>query len=977
MRDGLVYFFLLITLGLNAQERCGSIAPSDGSFETWMKEKMLTKKLTQSNNFKAPVYQIPIVVHVFHKGEPIGSGVNLSEERILAQIDSLNADFRRLNADTINTPMIFRPIAADVEINFVLAKQDPDGNPTNGIVRLQGSRNTYRSNSHRPLLRSESFWPATNYLNVYVVDLQVFLGYASFPLISLEGNKNEKEDYIFDGVLVDYEYFGVNPSAPSFQSFGRTLTHEIGHYLGLRHIWGDGNCSIDDFVDDTPLADDDNGNYTSPCTFPNPNDSRVCESGEPEMFQNYMDYTDDICMNLFTEGQKTRMRIVMENAQNRPSLTTSPGLIEPNRFLDDLAITEILDPNFALCETGTLPQVVVTNYGTNEVTSYDIQLLIDGNHVGSPERITTILLPLESDTVAFDMQTVTALTSITFEITGVNENTDGNISNNSFSRIVSNTSSNDLPFIENFEDLPGVLGNYGNNQPWEIVNAPKDVSTNQAMVFKSHNNTQWFGENTILKTPIMDLTGISAGDLLFSYAHANVSEEFYDGLMVKASVDCGETFPDIIFSSFGTDLSTAGESDTYFTPANQLEWVDTLISITEYRDIDGVQFAFVGLNGSGNNIYLDDIQVQEANLFENDIKPISLEAPLLTCSQSSNLRLVIRNNGFQDISSFEVEYFINGDTNTVSFEDLSIPSRDFSSFSLPVNNLTEGDNLFGAEVIRVNDAPDGSVGDNSIDVVLIKDNVADEYPLTVDFETTDPWTITSNQGEPLFERTSIKNNGLLEAKGFDVNELGIKSWFVSPKLNTGNLDSAKLYFRASYAARDGFEDRLEVLMSVDCGENFNTILLNADSDSLKVTTISNEWTSPNQIQWKSYELDLSRSFFFEEEIRIAFVFTPGGGNNLFIDDISIREGDIPSYQDIVRIYPNPATFRFNVGLNLPQKEPVTIRFVDISGKIVFEDYIENAFNQVIEYKAPSQEGLYFLTIIGDQFSTSQKLFISR
>ena len=206
MRSVVLLTLLLTALSGYTQERCASIARQSGEFENWLRLK-ISQNRKAAHRHQAAIVQIPVVVHVFHKGESIGSGVNLSTERIRAQIDSLTADFRRNNADTINTPSEFSSITADIEIEFVLAKQDPAGNPTNGIVRLQGSRNVYRANSHRPLLRSESFWPASNYLNMYVLDLQSFLGYASFPTVSLNGNINTTEDLTFDGVLIDYQYF--------------------------------------------------------------------------------------------------------------------------------------------------------------------------------------------------------------------------------------------------------------------------------------------------------------------------------------------------------------------------------------------------------------------------------------------------------------------------------------------------------------------------------------------------------------------------------------------------------------------------------------------------------------------------------------------------------------------------------------------------------------------------------------------------
>lgn len=977
MRIGALILFVFISISLPAQDRCGTIAPSTGEFENWISTK-IAQRQGEARRPHAPVYQIPVVVHVFHKGESVGTGVNLSEDRIKAQIDSLTADFRRLNSDAINTPTDFLPVAADIEIEFVLAKQDPAGNPTNGIVRLQGSRNTYRASFDRPLLRSESSWPAEHYLNIYLLDLQTFIGYASFPITDLEGITNNSGDYTFDGVLVDYQYFGVNLSTPTFDSFGRTLTHEVGHWLGLRHIWGDGNCAADDFVDDTPLADDDNGDYTSPCTFPNPDDDEVCVSGEPEMFQNYMDYTDDVCMNLFTEGQKTRMRTVMDNAPNRTSLITSPGLISPTQFSNDLAAVDIISPEYVECSSNIIPVLKVENFGNTEVTSYDVQLYIDGSPNGSPQSIATPLSPLAADTVSFSAKAISSTpSSISFEIINVNGGSDGNPTNNTISRDITSTSTSNLPFTEDFEGPATVLGPNGASFPWEITNAPKNTSSNQAFNFKAHNNAEWFGESTVFKTPVFDLTGLPSGDLVFSYAHANPPNAFYDGLMIKASTDCGETFPDVIFSSFGPELATAPENEDYFTPSNQLEWVDTLLSITNYRDIDGVQFAFIGINGSGNNIYIDDVQVIETDLFENDIKPTSLNAPLITCAEFSELDLRIRNVGSQVITSFEVRYHVNGDTTITSFQGLNIASKDYSTVSINAGSLVEGDNSVGAEITLVNGIADESVIDNLIEIMLTRNVNEDEYPLSIDFESQDNWNLATTASTNLFKRVQNESNGVLRANGFNASELGLTSWFISPKLNTGGLDSAGLSFRASYASRDGLNDRLQVLLSTDCGESYPVVLLDADSDSLAVMSTTSKWTPLSNNDWKEYELDLSHSFFFDENIRIAFVFTPGGGNDLYIDDINIRANELPTYENVILTYPNPAVSRFNLGFNLPQKESVTVRLIDISGRIIFEEQIENALNQVIEYKAPNQEGLYFLNVEGSQFNSSQKLFISR
>jgi len=293
-------------------------------------------------------------------------------------------------------------------------------------------------------------------------------------------------------------------------------------------------------------------------------------------------------------------------------------------------------------------------------------------------------------------------------------------------------------------------------------------------------------------------------------------------------------------------------------------------------------------------------------------------------------------------------------------------------------NLLQGENEIGVEIVNVNGVSDQSTLDNSLEYALQKDENNDEYPLVVDFESVDNWALASSGGDTLWNRVQLEGNRALRAIGFNATDLSSSSWFISPRLNTGGLDSAGLYFRASYASKEGFNDRLQVLLSTDCGQSyFPSPLLDVDSDSLAVTTSETRWTPSSDADWKEYQIDLSQTFFFDNDIRIAFVFTPGGGNDLFIDDINIRANDPPTYENVFRTYPNPATTSFNVGLNLPQKEEVIVRLVDLSGRIVFEQKINNALNQVLNYQAPNQEGLYILNVSGSRFSTSQKLFINR
>ncbi|MEM9929540.1 MAG: M43 family zinc metalloprotease, partial [Bacteroidota bacterium] len=248
---------------------------------------------------------IPVVVHIVYNN----ATENISLAQIQSQLDVLNADFRRLNSDADNV----WPQAADSEIEFCLATVDPNGNPTDGIIRRATSVTSFGTSSAGNPVKFNSSggsdaWPAADYMNMWVCDLAGgLLGYAQFP-----GGPAAT-----DGIVVDYAYFGTIGTATAPFNLGRTATHEVGHYLNLRHIWGDGGCGASDFVSDTPDSDGSNVG----CAL----GSVSC--GTTDMVQNYMDYSDDACMNLFTQGQKARMQAALASA--RSSLGNSNGCGTP------------------------------------------------------------------------------------------------------------------------------------------------------------------------------------------------------------------------------------------------------------------------------------------------------------------------------------------------------------------------------------------------------------------------------------------------------------------------------------------------------------------------------------------------------------------------------------------------------------------------------------------------------------------------
>ncbi|WBV61891.1 M43 family zinc metalloprotease [Chryseobacterium camelliae] len=405
---------------------------TEAQFENWIKPLIENSRANKSQN--GGIITIPVVVHVIHAGEAYGVAPNITDAQVQSQITVMNNDYRKAaGTPGYNT----NPVGADIMIQFALAKVDPNGNPTNGINRVNMCYTAWTQGGVNAYVKPKTIWDPTKYMNMWSVKFggtsSSLLGYAQFPSNSGLGGLNANGGLATtDGVVANYSTFGSSDyndgtfllNAPYDK--GRTMTHEVGHFLGLRHIWGDATCG-DDYCADTPTAH--TANYNCNTTIASCTSSSIYE-----MVQNYMDYTNDTCMNIFTINQKDRITAVMNNSPRRLELKTSIADIAIPLFANDGEVKFENNCTVANSTCGgtaaTTTRISLYNRGTSNMTSAVITYGVGTNTQTytwsgnlAPNRYAIIDLAVPG-TMPTGTMTVT--------LTTVNGVTDQRTTNNSF-----------------------------------------------------------------------------------------------------------------------------------------------------------------------------------------------------------------------------------------------------------------------------------------------------------------------------------------------------------------------------------------------------------------------------------------------------------------------------------------------------------------------------------------------------------------
>jgi len=568
---------------------------------------------------------IPVVVHVVWNT----AAENISDAQIQSQIDILNKDFGRMNADTVNTPIPFKPLSGSIPFRFHLARRDPNGFATTGIVRKNTATTSFGTNSavKKNAQGGDDSWNTNLYLNIWVCDLGAsLLGYGEFPTGTVTTTR---------GLVCHYLYFGLSGAANAPYDLGRTSTHEIGHCFDLFHIWGDDGtaCTGSDGISDTPNQEGENyGCPTYPLIAANtalyflgPSCSHTAPGS---MFMNYMDYSDDVCMNMFSAEQATHITAAINNFY--ANTVNSIGLTPVANVSVDAAASAITNPNGSLCSPIVTPSLSLLNAGLSPLTSVIINYYIDNNSqlqynwAGNLPSTGSTVITLPSLTLPLGSHTFTCFTSLP------NGVVDPNALNDSTRTTFATSSA--LPSSQSFDAIAFPPANYQVYNPdgldaWGRSSTVKHAGAG-SMVFDNYTNDNTGAIDDFI-TPIFDLTSVTNPSLSFYlayklYTDPSLATNFSDTLEVLVSADCGLTYTSV-YKKFGIPLTTTTPTwaNSAFATVTASQWRKEIINLGSFATSSSAIFKFRNISQYENYLYIDDINLNATtgfnSLSSNDI----------------------------------------------------------------------------------------------------------------------------------------------------------------------------------------------------------------------------------------------------------------------------------------------------------------------------------------------------------------------
>jgi PKD repeat protein len=608
----------------SAQHWCGTMNHSEKlNSERPEIEKEVERKFKEFNNMvhqneakgvkNSNHFVIPVVFHVIHKG----GSENISFEQIEDQMRSLNEDFAYMNADSTNTPDAFKPYTTNTNIEFRLAQIDPDGNCTQGVTRTLSNLTSSGNDNVKELIQ----WDPFKYFNVWVVndidrdtDYGRILGYAQFPE-QLWSNPET------DGVIMLDSYCGSIGTASN--QVGRTLTHEAGHWLDLRHIWGDGDGCQSDQVNDTPTAEEPNfGVCTANFPYkagtnqgcPTESTNQIISQEFGEMFMNYMDYSDDACMNMFTVLQGERMQAAI--SEYRSILVSEDNLIATGTNDGYTKVVCAPTPEFKSDYTYGCPGDAYSFFNTTYNIDYALDSIVNYEWTfegGSPSTSNAV----NPENILFENSGF-----FNVSLTATNSGGLKTLVKESYITVTDDENNMDFPYIEDF-GYSGFPTYPIENESRNWVISPQidptwektTESYSDALRIRSATFSREGDRHTII-TPTIDLSEATAPvNAYFDLAYARKNMLTDDVLRVYISQNCGRTW--ITKRTLSNESLITNDGSFVFLPfvPAEDEWQTEKVSLSTLAGEKNIQIKLEFIGENGNWLYIDNFIVcKEAEL---------------------------------------------------------------------------------------------------------------------------------------------------------------------------------------------------------------------------------------------------------------------------------------------------------------------------------------------------------------------------
>jgi hypothetical protein len=885
---------------------------------------------TPSSFRTGAIVTIPVVVHIV-----LPNPNSVTDADVNSQIQRLNLDFSGLNADSTNAGA-FQSVRGHSEIRFTLARRSPTGTLTTGIQRRASNTGSNVNLATDPIKVTASggldAWNTTEYFNIWVgndASGQGVLGYAQFP-----GTGSAA----MDGVFLNYQAFGdVACNNIPIYNRGRTGTHEVGHYLGLFHIWGDeGGCNGDDFrplsavgstcnlpvtlanppgQGNTPADIGDTPNQAGATTnCPAGTVTDACSNTAPgKMYQNYMDYTQDNCYSMFTKKQVARMQWVLDNC--RAGLKTSLGATPPAGAItrdaapaasvnpggsEQVGCGSIIYPSTITCAGAFSPKVRIINNGLNQLNSVTVGMIVNN---GAPTTVNV------NPNLAFGATAVVTFPSInvtvgsyTFKYYTTNANgagPDQAPANDTITATLTVAAPATLPVVEGFESTtfppPGgwTIFNPNGNNTWIRVSPGRNSSF--SMAIDNYNNNAP-GNIDDLRTPQINTGGTDSVYVNFDVAHKNFPGSI-DSLLVLVSNNCGQTFQYTTYRKGGAGLATAGSSTAAYTSPAAGDWRRERVAIGGPILSGGsIMIAFRVRNDYGNNIFIDNINIEPRT--NRNIKLESINVPGASqCTPNFTPNVTVRNEGSETVTQFKVGYRIGTGANTITTFNQSIAPNATVTVNLPPVTAPQGTSTFVAFTA------DPVTATGTGDALRSNDTLTKDFtiatlvslPVIEGFEGAFPppgWTIfnQANNAYTWVRRAPGRNSGFSAfIQNFnnatnDIDEMRIPALRVVGDSVIFSFDVAHKNYNTG-----NNQDTLSVLMSTDCGNTFTTVYKKWGTALSTGGTSTAAFTSPAPNEWRRERIAIGGATISSGNVVFRVRSHSRFGNNIFVDNVNIEE----------------------------------------------------------------------------------------